>query len=152
MEIKRNKSLESTLKMSTHTNKNWIFLEGKQANKKPIIVRRKQGNQNVFARNRKPFFTTKRLLARSQSSTFHVSLALVFGRPFFVLPGKSVLKTFLSTCVLHLSSSHACASSIVSSDLSRSQSYVFVPDLVVACPLHISSSHSPQFVLLVASL
>ena len=43
-----------------------------------------------------------RLLARSRPSTFmsrwHASFHLVFGRPFFLFPGLSVLNTFLSMC------------------------------------------------------
>ena len=94
-----------------------------------------------------------RLLARSQSSTFHVTLACIFpscSLPFswyvyiyiYIRPQHFPQYAFL----LHPSSSHPRTSSIVSPCLfgslrhSRCASYVFVPDLVFACISHIHRS------------
>ena len=161
MEIKRNKSPESTLKMSTHTNKNWIFLEGKQANKKPIIVRRKQGNQNVFARNRKPFsppsVSSPALSPVHFMSHWHwfsivlssFSLENPFSRlssvhVFFISPRHMPVPVQLSQVIFL-----EVWSTLV---VNRMCSFLISSLRVLRTSTVASSSHSPQFVLLVASL
>ena len=90
------------------------------------------------------------LIARSHSSTFNLSLARVFSTSFYPVYQSPTLS---SVCVLHLSSSHARTSSVVSvcsffGILRHSccPLYVFFPVLVCACHSANPSSH-PHLVL-----
>ena len=155
MEIKRDKSLESALKMSTQTNKNWIFLEGKQANKKPIIVRRKQGNQNVFARHRKPF-SPPSVSSPALSPVHFMSHWHWFSVVLSSFSLENPFSRLSSVHVFFISPRHmpvpVQSSQVIFLEVNRMCSFLILSLRVLRTSTVASSSHSPQFVLLVASL